>query len=171
MSVGSSPGEQMDGIAFRQALGEFATGVAVVTAEDAHGDPVAMTMSSFNSVSIDPPLVLFSVSRTSRSLPAMKRAKGFAVNVLARDQEALAERFAKRLEDRWAEVERTFGHMQAPLLTGALAHFECEPYARHDGGDHVVFIVRVIRHTVREDRPAPLLFFRGAWRSLRDEEG
>ena len=159
----------MDGRAFRQSLGEFATGVAVITAQGSGEELIGMTMSSFNSVSIDPPLVLFSVDKRANSLPAMLEAKGFAVNVLAREQEQISNRFARALSDKWAEVKRSVGHAQAPLITGALAHFECEPYANHDGGDHVIFLVRVLRHTVRAGNPAPLIFFRGRYRDLVDE--
>lgn len=159
----------MDAKAFRQSLGEFATGVAVITAQGSGEELIGMTMSSFNSVSIDPPLVLFSVDRRANSLPAMLEAKGFAVNVLAREQEQISNRFARALSDKWAEVKRTVGHAEAPLITGALAHFECEPYANYDGGDHVIFVVRVLRHAVRAGNPAPLIFFRGRYRDLVDE--
>lgn len=159
----------MDAKAFRQSLGEFATGVAVITAQGGGEELIGMTMSSFNSVSIDPPLVLFSVDRRAISLPAMLEAKGFAVNVLAREQEQISNRFARALSDKWAEVKRTVGHAEAPLITGALAHFECEPYANYDGGDHVIFVVRVLRHAVRAGNPAPLIFFRGRYRDLVDE--
>lgn len=159
----------MDSRAFRQSLGEFATGVAVITAQGSGEDLIGMTMSSFNSVSIDPPLVLFSVDRRANSLPAMLEAKGFAVNVLAREQEHISNRFARALSDKWADVKRSVGHAQAPLLTGALAHFECEPYANYDGGDHVIFLVRVLRHSVRAGNPAPLIFFRGRYRDIVDE--
>ena len=159
----------MDGRAFRQSLGEFATGVAVITAQGSGEELIGMTMSSFNSVSIDPPLVLFSVDRRANSLPAMLEAKGFAVNVLAREQEHISNRFARALSDKWAEVKRSVGHASAPLITGALAHFECEPYANYDGGDHVIFVVRVLRHAVRAGNPAPLVFFRGRYRDLVDE--
>lgn len=159
----------MDGRAFRQSLGEFATGVAVITAQGSGEELIGMTMSSFNSVSIDPPLVLFSVDRRANSLPAMLEAKGFAVNVLAREQEHISNRFARALGDKWSETKRTIGHAKAPLLTGALAHFECEPYANHDGGDHVIFLVRVLRHAVRPGNPAPLIFFRGRYRDLVDD--
>ena len=159
----------MDAKAFRQSLGEFATGVAVITAQGSGEELIGMTMSSFNSVAIDPPLVLFSVDRRANSLPAMLEAKGFAVNVLAREQEQISNRFARALSDKWAEVKRTVGHAQAPLITGALAHFECEPYANYDGGDHVIFVVRVLRHAVRAGNPAPLVFFRGRYRDLVDE--
>jgi flavin reductase (DIM6/NTAB) family NADH-FMN oxidoreductase RutF len=156
-------------VPFRRALGEFATGVAVITAQGQGEDLIGMTMSSFNSVSLDPPLVLFSVDRKANSLPAMLQAKGFAVNILAREQENISNRFAKALSDKWADIKRTVGHAEAPLITGALAHFECEPYANYDGGDHVVFVVRVLRHAVRAGNPAPLIFFRGRYRDVVDE--
>lgn len=155
--------------AFRHSLGEFATGVAVITAQGQGDDLIGMTMSSFNSVSLDPPLVLFSVDRKAHSLPAMLEAKGFAVNILAREQEDISNRFARALSDKWANVKRTVGHAEAPLITGALAHFECEPYANYDGGDHVIFVVHVVRHTVRAGNPAPLIFFRGRYRDIVDE--
>jgi flavin reductase (DIM6/NTAB) family NADH-FMN oxidoreductase RutF len=159
----------MEGRAFRQALGEFATGVAVVTARGKGDELVGMTMSSFNSVSVDPPLVLFSVDRKALSLPAMQEAKGFAVNVLARQQENVSNQFARALANKWDQVKTSVGHAEAPLISGALAHFECEPYANYDGGDHVIFVVRVVRHTVHSDAPAPLIFFRGRYRDLVDE--
>lgn len=159
----------MDPKEFRRSLGEFATGVAVITAEGPDGALIGMTMSSFNSVSVDPPLVLFSIDRRANSLPAMEKAKGFAVNVLAREQEGISNRFARALSDKWDQVKRSVGHAQAPLLTGALAHFECEPWAQYDGGDHVIFVVHVLRHTVRAGNPAPLVFFRGRYRDLVDE--
>jgi flavin reductase (DIM6/NTAB) family NADH-FMN oxidoreductase RutF len=152
--------------AFRRALGEFATGVAVVTARGKGEELVGMTMSSFNSVSVDPPLVLFSVDRKARSLQAMLEAKGFAVNVLAREQESISNQFARALSNKWDQVKTSVGHAEAPLISGALAHFECEPYANYDGGDHVIFVVRVVRHTAHADQPAPLIFFRGRYRDL-----
>src|SRR5262245_66668145 len=139
----------MEGRAFRRALGEFATGVAVVTARGKGEELIGMTMSSFNSVSLEPPLVLFSVDRKARSLPAMLEARGFAVNILARDQEQISNRFARALSSKWDQVRTSVGHAEAPLISGALAHFECVPYGKYDGGDHVIFIVRVVRHTTR----------------------
>ena len=155
----------VDPRAFRKALSQFATGVAVITARGEADAAIGLTMSSFNSVSLDPPLVLFSVDRRAMSLPAMLAAKGFAVNILGREQEALSNQFAKSLGDKWSRVEHSVGHAQAPLLHGALAHFECEPYAHHDGGDHVIFIGRVIRFTARDDGD-PLVFFRGQYHGL-----
>ena len=159
----------MEDRAFRRALGEFATGVAVVTARGRGEELIGMTMSSFNSVSLDPPLVLFSIDRKARSLPAMLEAKGFAVNILARDQEQISNQFARALSDKWDQVKTSVGHAEAPLIAGAMAHFECAPYANYDGGDHVIFVVRVIRHASRAEAAAPLIFFRGRYRDLVDE--
>ena len=160
---------EIDPRAFRHALGQFATGVAVITAEGADGSAIGMTMSSFNSVSMDPPLVLFSIDRKAFSLKAMTGAGGYAVNILGRDQEHLSNRFARALDDKWAAVEHTLGHMAAPLIAGALAHFECVPYAQYDGGDHVIFVGRVVRFSAYPAKQ-PLIFFRGAYRSLQDTE-
>ncbi|WP_188579179.1 flavin reductase family protein [Azorhizobium oxalatiphilum] len=151
--------------AFRRALGHFATGVAVVTARAENGEVVGMTMSSFNSVSLDPPLVLFSVARSALSLPAMLAARGYGVNVLGRDQEDLSNRFSKAMGDKWSDVDHVNGHEDAPLLAGAIAHFECAPYAHHDGGDHVIFLARVVRFS-NDEEGDPLVFFRGRYRGL-----
>ncbi len=97
-----------------------------------------MTMSSFNSVSLDPPLIVFSVDRKAHSLPEMLEAKGYAVNILSRRHEHLSNQFAKALAAKWATVEHTLGHEEAPLIRGALARFECEPYAHYNGGDHLI---------------------------------
>jgi flavin reductase (DIM6/NTAB) family NADH-FMN oxidoreductase RutF len=158
-----------DALAFRRALGQFATGVAVITAQGADGRAIGLTMSSFNSVSVDPPLVLFSIDRKSFSLGAMTDAGGYAVNILGRDQEHLSNQFARSLADKWAAVEHTIGHMAAPLLAGAIAHFECVPYAQYDGGDHVIFVGRVVRFSAYPENE-PLIFFRGAYRSLAGAE-
>ena len=137
----------------------------MITARGPAGEAIGLTMSSFNSVSLDPPLILFSVDRRARSLPAMQAASGFAVNILAHSQEALSDRFARSLGDKWEAVEHTPGHFEAPILAGALAHFECELYAQHDGGDHVIFIGRVLRFSAREDGE-PLVFFRGRYHTV-----
>jgi len=173
MSEAATPEFAEDGVfdarAFRQALGHFATGVAVITARAEDDAVVGMTMSSFNSVSLDPPLVLFSVARSAHSLPAMLAARAYGVNVLGRDQEHLSNRFSKALQDKWANVDHTLGHGETPLLTGALAHFQCVPYAHHDGGDHVIFLARVLRFA-HADVGAPLIFYRGRYHGLASGE-
>lgn len=159
----------LDARAFRRGLGQFATGVAVITAQAADGGAIGLTMSSFNSVSVDPPLILFSIDRQAFSLAAMTTAKGYAVNILGRDQEHLSDKFARSLADKWAAVKHTSGHAAAPLIAGAIAHFECEPYAQYDGGDHVIFVGRVVQFSTRPDKD-PLIFFRGTYRSLAGTE-
>jgi flavin reductase (DIM6/NTAB) family NADH-FMN oxidoreductase RutF len=122
-------------------------------------------MNSFSSVSLEPPLILFSLDRKARSLPAMQTAEGYAVNVLARGQQALAERFARPRPDKWQTVEHASGIADAPLIAGALARFECLPHACHDGGDHLIFVGRVVRfETFTDDEP--LVFFGGEYRRI-----
>ncbi|WP_245272327.1 flavin reductase family protein [Xanthobacter sp. 126] len=150
--------------AFRQTLGAFATGVAVVAAEAADGTLIGMTMSSFNSVSLDPPLVLFSVARTALSLPALRSAAAYGISVLAHDQQDLSGRFARAQGEKWTGVDHLRGHGGAPLLAGAAAHLECVPHAIHDGGDHEVFIARVVAH--RSAVAEPLIFHAGRYRTL-----
>ena len=147
----------------RQALGWFATGVVVTTAWDpGQREYVGMTMNSFNSVSLDPPLVLFSISRKARSLRAWERVPYFAVNVLQRDQSHLSERFARSLTAKWEGVDFRPGRHGSPLLEGALASLECSTHAHVDGGDHVIFLGRVLHLEYRESG-RPLVFFRGAY--------
>jgi flavin reductase (DIM6/NTAB) family NADH-FMN oxidoreductase RutF len=150
--------------AFRRALGCFATGVAIVTADGEGNGPVGMTISSFNAVSIQPPLVLFSIARTSHSLDAMARASGYAINVLGCEQQQLSDGFARARTDKWALLPQFRAGNGAPLIVGALAYFECTPFAQHDGGDHVIFVARVVRFS--EDSGDPLIFYRGAYHRL-----
>lgn len=153
----------------RNALGEFATGVVVVTARDTAGEPVGMTMNSFSAVSLDPPLVLFSIGRSAHSLPAFRDSTHVAINVLAADQEKLSNQFARPLTDKWAGVATTPGLGGAPLLNGALAQFECTQHALLDGGDHIIFVMRVERFSVRPGGADPLLFLRGRYRRVRND--
>ena len=99
----------------------------------------------------------------------MLEARGFAVNILARDQEHISNQFARTLSNKWDQVKTSVGHAEAPLISGAMAHFECAPYANYDGGDHVIFVVRVVRYTTRTEAAAPLIFFRGRYCDLVDE--
>lgn len=154
---------------FRDALGRFATGVTIVTASTGTGRPVGATMSSFNSVSLDPPLVLFSVGHRLRSLDAFRAAAGFAIHVLGQEQAALAQRFGRSAPEKWDGLAYTRGHGAAPVIAGALAHFECRPHARHRAGDHDVFIVEVVRHRIRAGGE-PLLFYAGELRGLGGAE-
>lgn len=152
---------------FRHALGRFATGVAVVTALAPDGGRLGITVSSFNSVSLLPPLILFSVARRANSFPAWQAARHYAVNVLSEAQEALSDRFAKPSGDRWEGVETVDGRNGVPLLTGALAVLECAAHARHPGGDHEIFVGEVEALRVGDTPvPRPLVFFSGRYRRL-----
>jgi flavin reductase (DIM6/NTAB) family NADH-FMN oxidoreductase RutF len=145
---------------FRTALGMFATGVTIVTARTAQGSVIGLTANSFNSVSLDPPLVLWSLAQAAASLPAFRGTSHYAINVLAADQKPLAERFALKGADRWAGVSFTEGIAGAPLLTGAAATFECFNRSRYDEGDHVIFVGEVERCSWRPGA-SPLLFHGG----------
>jgi flavin reductase (DIM6/NTAB) family NADH-FMN oxidoreductase RutF len=151
--------------AFRNALGRFPTGVVVVTARGATGAPAGMTMSSFNSVSIDPPLVLFSVSRNAPSLQVLRDSASYGISVLSKDQTELSARFAGARGDKWAGTELCEGQTGCPLVQPCLATFECQPYATYDGGDHVIFVARVVRFELGA-AGEPLVFFGGKYAAI-----
>lgn len=138
----------------------FATGVTIVTARGTDGTLVGLTASSFNSVSLEPPLVLWSLSRAAGSMPTISSGSHYAINILAADQRALAERFASRGTDRFAGVAFTEGIAGAPLIDGAVATFECFNRSRYDEGDHVIFVGEVERCSHREGA-SPLLYHGG----------
>ena len=138
----------------------FATGVTIVTARTPAGVLVGLTANSFNSVSLDPPLVLWSLSQGASSMPVLSTGSHYAINILAADQKELAERFASRIDNRWKDVLFTEGTSGAPLLTGAAATFECFNRSRYEEGDHVIFVGEVERCSHRADTP-PLLFHGG----------
>ena len=150
---------------FRDALGHFATGVAVVTAP-CEGDPIGMTVNSFTSVSLDPPLVLFSAARTLLGLQKLLDAPSFGINVLRDEQIELSNRFAKAASEKWAGLSFDIGpRLGCPLIQSALARFECLPYANYDAGDHILIVARVVAFEIAGPG-APLLFFRGKYRAL-----
>jgi flavin reductase (DIM6/NTAB) family NADH-FMN oxidoreductase RutF len=147
---------------FRAALGMFATGVTIVTARGADGRPVGLTANSFNSVSLAPPLVLWSLSRRAGSMPAFRGGSHYAINILAADQRALAERFAAKSADRFAGVPWHEGAAGAPVLEGAVAVFECFNRSRYEEGDHVIFVGEVERCEHRAGAQ-PLIFHGGRY--------
>ena len=128
---------------FRDALAQFATGVTIITARAQEGGFVGFTATSFNSVSLEPPLVIWSLGRRSRSLPAFERAERYAVNVLAHDQAELAQRFSRPHTDRFAGVNYRLGEAAAPLIEGCAAWLECRYHSRQQVGDHVLFVGEV----------------------------
>lgn len=151
----------IDAREFRGALGAFTTGVTIVTTRDAAGQDVGLTVNSFNSVSLEPPLVLWSLARSSASLAAFVGAEFFAVHILGARQEQLSNLFAKRGADKFAGIDVARGHGGAPLLDGCAARFECRTAYRHAGGDHEIFVGEVL--TFEHFDEAPLVFQKGGY--------
>ena len=154
-----------DARTLRDAMGCFATGVTVVTSKDADGEPVGLTANSFTSVSLDPPLLLVCIANTSKSRAALEVAETFAVNVLHIGQQPTSNLFAKPGEDRFSQTPWETGQHDVPLLSGALANFECRQHAIHEGGDHIILIGEVMRAKF-DPRRDPLLYFNGKYRRL-----
>ena len=152
----------------REVSGLFPTGIAVVTARAASGDRYGVTINSFSSVSLDPPLVLFSLWRGLHTLDALLSAKAFAIHFLRDDQRHLSTRFAKALSDKWDDVRYRDGVTGCPVLEPALALMECTLYAQYDGGDHIIIVGRVA-HMEKEPGENPLVFFRGRYHTIGAE--
>ncbi|MBT8087178.1 MAG: flavin reductase family protein [Gammaproteobacteria bacterium] len=142
-----------DTLGYRRALSLFATGVSVVTALDSEGNPVGITVSSFNSVSLDPPLVLWSVGLESMSYEAFTSADHFAVHVLGKGQEDLCDHFAKRVPDKFGGLDWGSGFGGAPILPDFAACFECSTEHVYPGGDHQIVVGRVHRFEYRDSEP------------------
>lgn len=160
-----------DAAHFRRALSQFATGVTVVTtrSEGGHGKPafVGVTASSFNSVSLDPPLVLWSLGTQANSFPLFHSGSHYVINILSADQLDLCKRFATLKGDRFANVDYALSPTGLPILAQSLAWFECHNRSRYDEGDHVIFVGEVERCGVVDPDGAPLVFHRGAFSSLK----
>lgn len=146
---------------FRNALGSYATGVTIITAAGTDNRPYGVTCNSFASVSLNPPLVLWSLLLYSTSLNVFQNAPHFAVNVLGESQQALANKFAKTSDEKFIGVEWRPGLGNAPLLTGSIANFQCRSVNRYYGGDHVIFLGAVEAYSYT--RNEPLLFARGGY--------
>jgi len=154
---------------FRNALGTFATGVTIITASTAEGKPYGLTCNSCASVSLNPPLVLWSLGMFSQGLTVFQNASHFAVNVLDISQQALANKFAKSADDKFTGVDWTPGLGNAPVLAESVANFQCRSVNRYYGGDHVIFLGAVEAYSY--NRKEPLLFARGAFgRFTGDDE-
>jgi len=157
----------MDSRQFRNALGQFPTGVVVATARTAAGQLVGMTLSSFNSVSLDPPLILFGVLRQAHSFAVWQGIDRYAINVLNEEQTQVSNQFARPRGDKWEGISPLTGDTGVPMLPNAAVVFECEAHARFDGGDHEIFVARVAAmHEHSVNRGRPLVFFEGRYRQL-----
>ncbi len=157
---------------FRRALGQFATGVTVVTTlvpgDEPGGRPEGVTVNAFASLSLDPPLILVCLAKTTRGLAAFETAGHFAVNVLSETQRNLSVAFSRPGANRFGGVSWSTWTSGCPIFDGCVANLECARIARHDGGDHVIWIGRVERLHFDKSR-APLLYVGGGYRRLGEE--
>ena len=173
---GQAAAPDFDALHFRRALSQFATGVTVITTRamrESPADPpfVGITASSFNSVSLDPPLVLWSMANRANSLPMFRGGSHYIINVLAATQLDLCQRFATLKGDRFAGVDYRLSATGLPILANALAWFECHNRSRYDEGDHVIFVGEVERCGIHSSGGLPLVFQGGAFSTtcpLRD---
>ncbi|MFT3717274.1 flavin reductase [Pseudorhodoferax sp.] len=168
MTDPTTPATVIDPKLFRQLLGCFPTGVAVITTTTAEGRPVGLTCNSFSSVSLEPPLVLFSLRKASSLLGTFVAAENFAINILSQRQDALSGRFASsRIADKFEGVDWAPGPLGTPLIDDCLASFECRVHARHEAGDHDIFIGEV-RHMGTGSSEHALVFYKGAYMMLAE---
>lgn len=151
----------IDPIKFRNALGSFATGVTVITSVTEDDTPVGVTASSFNSVSLDPPLVLWSLAKNAMSLSAFQNSGHFCVHVLTAVQQDLSNKFASRGDDKFAGLEWTRGVGNVPLLPKFAAQFQCRTTYQYEGGDHIIFVGEVVDYQHTDE--APLVFHSGRY--------
>ncbi|MDG1731411.1 MAG: flavin reductase family protein [Thalassotalea sp.] len=152
---------EFDNQAFRQALGSFTTGVTIITATAPDGTPIGLTANSFNSVSLDPPLVLWSLAKTSLSVDAFNEAEHWNVHVLSQHQQDLSNTFASRGEDKFKDISLEDGISNAPLIPDCSARFQCRNTVTHDGGDHLIFIGEVLDFD--QQTLPPLVFQQGQY--------
>src|SRR4051794_27225382 len=166
LASGSSAIDSRD---FRNALGTYATGVTIITAGGADRKPYGVTCNSFASVSLNPPLVLWSLGMFSQGLTTFQNASHFTVNVLSASQQELAMRFAKSSDDKFDGVEWKPGLGNAPIIAGSVASFQCRAANRYYGGDHVIFLGAVEAYAYNKQEP--LLFARGGFGRFIDGDG
>jgi len=156
---------EIDSRELRNALGRFATGVCIISTMTEEGEPLGMTANSFSSVSLDPPLVLWSLQNNSEVFDVFARPRYFAINVLAREHHEHSGRYARKGDHVLHPDHFIPGKCGRPIVPGGLVSFECELHATHDGGDHLIIVGRVINMHTREDGE-PLLFYSGNYHSL-----
>ncbi|MGP9568798.1 flavin reductase [Halomonas sp. AOP5-B2-8] len=147
---------------FRNALGKFATGVTVITTRDAEGEHYGVTASSFNAVSMTPPLILWSIDKNAYSLDAYCKAEHFVVNVLGSDQVPISNRFAQRGENKFQGIEQEEGVGGSAKITGSVAHFECRTWQVYEGGDHFIIVGEVLKYSYQDGRGS-LVFHNGRY--------
>ncbi len=158
----SQPVSELDARDFRNALGQFCTGVVIATG-CVDGEPAGFAAQSFSSVSLDPPLVLLCPAKSSTSWPKLRESGSFCINILAADQKPVCDVFAQSGIDKFAALPWHAGVTGSPVLEGVLAYVDCDLEAEHDAGDHTVVLGRVRDVKILDPEKTPLLFFRGAY--------
>lgn len=154
--------KEFDAKNFRRALGQFPTGVTVVTTLDKDGNPIGVTASSFNSVSMDPPLVLWSVAKNAYSAKIFETTEHFVINVLAESQTAISNACARQGEDKFANLQYKEGVGGCPILADTSAFFECKTWQLYDGGDHIIVVGEVMNYESNQELK-PLVFACGSY--------
>lgn len=150
---------------YRTALGLFATGITIITTLTEDSQPVGITANSFNSVSLRPAIILWSIGKAAHSLPAFQKAEHFAVHILREDQQALAQTFSRSQADKFAGLNLIFGRGGVPLLAHCAACLQCRPYAQYEAGDHILFLAEV--QEINADKTArPLIYHDGHYVEL-----
>lgn len=162
---------QFDTREFRNALGNFATGVTIITTRSAEGEPVGLTANSFNSVSLEPPLILWSLAKTAASVPIFDTAEYWNVHILSVDQEPLSNLFASRGADKFADIELDEGVTDAPLIPGGTARLQCRNAFQYDGGDHIIFVGEVLAFDTTGNPPLAFLGGQYALTTRKPYEG
>jgi 3-hydroxy-9,10-secoandrosta-1,3,5(10)-triene-9,17-dione monooxygenase reductase component len=156
--------QTIDPILFRNALGSFVTGVTVITTRDSDGKGVGLTANSFASVSLDPPLVLWSIGKTATCFNAFETASHFAIHILHSGQENISRHFATKNAEKFSEIKHEIGAGNTPLLSDYSARFVCSVEHRYPGGDHIILVGRVVDYDNREKEP--LVFYKGQYKTL-----
>ncbi len=154
----------LDAREIRNVMGHFATGVTVITTSDITGKPFGLTVNSFTSLSLNPPLVVVCVDKTVDCYSCFDESKVFAVNVLSEDQEELSRRFATKGIEKFAGIQWRMGEHGSPLLDRVIGTIECKVTLSYEGGDHTIFLGEILSATAKGDRP--LLFFKGKYHRL-----
>ncbi len=157
-----------DSAMFRETLGCFATGVVVAATRGDKNAPVGLTINSFTSVSLDPPLILWSIALSAPSLSAFREHSAFTINILSKEQQSLCMQFAKPSDNKFKGVDWRPGYQEAPIICDALAVLQCKTYRRYEGGDHEIFVGEVIKMDFTDRKP--LVFHRGQFVELADEK-
>ncbi|MEC9341569.1 MAG: flavin reductase family protein [Pseudomonadota bacterium] len=158
----------MDARALRDVFGQFCTGVTAVCTTDASGNSYGITVNSFSSLSLDPPLAMFAIVRDSDTLKPLRESGHFCINILGASQQEVSNRLAKKGgPEKMAQIPTRVARTGAPVIADAVAYLDCSLYELYEGGDHLIVVGEIQEAKVLSDE-APLLYFRSAYRSVQD---